>query len=54
MLIMEYAVGGDLHNHLQKNFNNITWEKKLYILQDILQGYLYFLHINYIFYSSMY
>ena len=29
MLIMEYANGGNLHNYLQKNFRNISWENKL-------------------------
>ena len=42
MLIMEYANGGNLHKYLQKNFANITWEKKLYILWRISDGYLYF------------
>ena len=41
MLIMEYANGGNLHNYLQKNFRNITWEQKLDILWDISEGYLY-------------
>ena len=41
MLIMEYANGGNLHNYLQKNFRNITWEKKLRILLTISEGYLY-------------
>ena len=41
MLIMKYANGGDLHNYLQINFTNITWEKKLYILWRISDGYLY-------------
>ena len=41
MLIMDYA-NGDLHNYLQKDFANITWEKKLVILQQVSKGYLYF------------
>ena len=42
MLIMEYANGGNLHNYLQKDFINITWEGKLRILVNISKGYLYF------------
>lgn len=38
MLIMEYANGGNLHNYLQKNFTNITWEMKLKILSYIAKG----------------
>ncbi|RIA91514.1 kinase-like domain-containing protein [Glomus cerebriforme] len=38
MLIMEYANGGNLHNYLQKNFVDITWKKKLYILWKISEG----------------
>jgi hypothetical protein len=38
MLIMEYANGGNLHNYLQENFINITWEMKLNILSDIVMG----------------
>ena len=42
MLIMNYASGGNLHNYLQKNFVDITWDIKLYILWQISDGYLYF------------
>jgi ABC-type transport system involved in multi-copper enzyme maturation permease subunit len=38
MLVMEYASGGDLHNYLQKNFEDITWNKKLYIMWKISEG----------------
>ncbi|GBC39526.2 kinase-like domain-containing protein [Rhizophagus irregularis DAOM 181602=DAOM 197198] len=38
MIIMNYASGGDLHNYLRKNFNDITWDKKLYILWQITEG----------------
>ncbi|GBC06412.1 hypothetical protein RclHR1_06810001 [Rhizophagus clarus] len=38
MLVMNYASGGDLHNYLKKNFTNITWDKKLYILWQIAEG----------------
>ncbi|EXX64005.1 Sps1p [Rhizophagus irregularis DAOM 197198w] len=38
ILIMEYANGGNLHNYLQNNFINITWEEKLRILKKILSG----------------
>jgi serine/threonine protein kinase len=40
MIIMEYANGGNLHNYLQKNFTNISWNQKLYILWKITEGYL--------------
>ena len=40
MFIMKYANGGDLHNYLQKNFTDITWKKKLYILWRISDGYI--------------
>ena len=42
MLVMEYASGGDLHKYLQKNFTEITWNEKLWILRHISEGYLYF------------
>ncbi|RGB27710.1 kinase-like domain-containing protein [Rhizophagus diaphanus] len=38
MIIMQYADGGDLHNYLQNNFKNITWEDKLTILLEISRG----------------
>ena len=39
MLMMDYASGGDLHNYLQSNFTNTTWNKiKLGILWNILDG----------------
>ncbi len=44
MLMMKYANGGDLHNYLQKNFNNITWKEKLDILSRASNGYLYCLY----------
>ncbi|PKC58199.1 hypothetical protein RhiirA1_468358 [Rhizophagus irregularis] len=39
MLVMQYASGGDLHNWLQKEFADITWnKKKLAILWQISEG----------------
>ncbi|GBB90991.1 hypothetical protein RclHR1_18080001 [Rhizophagus clarus] len=39
ILVMQYALGGDLHNYLQKHFTNITWnKKKLSILSQISEG----------------
>ncbi|GBC49770.2 kinase-like domain-containing protein [Rhizophagus irregularis DAOM 181602=DAOM 197198] len=38
MLILNYAEGGNLHDYLQKNFINITWNNKLFILRGILIG----------------
>jgi serine/threonine protein kinase len=49
MLVMNYASGGDLHHYLRKNFTNITWDKKLYILWQIIGGYLsyfYYYHLS--------
>ena len=40
MSVMNY-VDGNLHGYLQNNFKDITWEKKLRILSNILSGYLY-------------
>ena len=38
---MQYASGGDLHNWIQKNFTEITWNKqKLSILWQISKGYI--------------
>ncbi|GBC04710.1 hypothetical protein RclHR1_05820002 [Rhizophagus clarus] len=45
MLIMNYADGGNLHNYLQKNFINITWETKIHILWEISSG-LRYIHKN--------
>ena len=48
MLVMQYASGGNLHNYLQENFTKITWnwnQKKLEILWQISEGYLYLQHI---------
>ena len=44
MLIMEYANEGNLHDYLQKNFVNITWERKIKFLWQISVGYLYLLN----------
>ncbi|EXX69391.1 Bck1p [Rhizophagus irregularis DAOM 197198w] len=38
MLVMKYANGGNLHDYLQNNFANITWEMKLNILLEITMG----------------
>ncbi|CAB5192181.1 unnamed protein product [Rhizophagus irregularis] len=38
MLILNYAEGGNLHDYLQKNFINITWNNKLFILRGISIG----------------
>lgn len=43
MLVMEYANGGNLHEYLQKNFVNITWIDKLIILQNISEGYKFYI-----------
>ena len=49
MIIMQYANGGDLHYYLQNNFFYISWYKKLDILKQISQGYLYFASIYYLY-----
>src|SRR5438034_747166 len=42
MLVMEYANGGNLHNYLQKNFVDITWNEIYgvipYIAPEIFMG----------------
>ena len=38
LLVFEYAKNGDLHNHLSKNFKEITWKYKIWSLHDISQG----------------
>ena len=45
---MQYASGGDLHNWIQKNFTEITWNKqKLFIISILLQiSEGYFILIN--------
>ena len=46
MMVMDYAVRGDLHKYLQNNFANITWNDKLNILYRISIGYLHFIISN--------
>ena len=29
LLVFDYAKNGDLHNHLSKNFKEITWKDKI-------------------------
>ncbi|UZO20547.1 uncharacterized protein OCT59_012970 [Rhizophagus irregularis] len=42
ILVMKYALGGDLHKHLQNNFASITWDEgKLRILYQISKGWTY-------------
>ena len=38
LLVFEYAKNGDLHNHLSKNFKEITWENKIQSLHMISEG----------------
>ena len=38
LLVFEYAENGDLHNHLSKNFNEITWKDKISSLYWISKG----------------
>ena len=45
MMVMDYAVRGDLHKYLQNNFTNITWNNKLKTLQSISEGYLIFIFL---------
>ncbi|GES96370.1 kinase-like domain-containing protein [Rhizophagus clarus] len=48
MLIMKLASGGNLHDYLQKNFKDVTWNNKLYILWQISAG-LHTIHeVNFI------
>ena len=38
LLVFEYAENGDLHNHLSKNFKEITWQDKIRSLYFISRG----------------
>ena len=38
LLIFQYARYGDLHNHLSKNFKEITWQGKIASLLGISLG----------------
>ena len=38
LLVFSYAKNGDLHNHLSKNFKEITWQYKIRSLHWILKG----------------
>ena len=38
LLVFRYAANGDLHNHLSKNFKEITWENKMDSLYYISVG----------------
>ena len=35
MMIMDFAVKGNLRSHLSNNFNNILWKDKIELLQSI-------------------
>ncbi|PKY47874.1 kinase-like protein, partial [Rhizophagus irregularis] len=37
-MVMEYAKDGNLKNHLKNNFNNITWIKRISIINDITKS----------------
>src|SRR5687767_3474628 len=55
MLVMNYASGGDLYNHLRENFKTFAWNKsKLKALWQILNGYVFFLIIFIILYLLIY
>ncbi|RGB22418.1 kinase-like domain-containing protein [Rhizophagus diaphanus] len=43
LLIMQYADGGDLQNHLKNNFKNLTWNDKKKLAFQIADG-LNYLH----------
>ena len=38
LLVFDYAENGDLHNHLSKNFKEITWQNKIQSLFEISIG----------------
>ena len=38
MMVMQYAWKGSLRQHLNNNFNELTWGKKLWILRDTAWG----------------
>ena len=47
MLVMKYADGGSLYDYLQKNFINLTWEKK------VVDPSANFGWVNYVFFFYM-
>src|ERR1700719_4253930 len=38
MMVMDYARNGSLRQHLNNNFNKLTWDYKLNNLRDIADG----------------
>ena len=38
LLVFQHAKYGDLHNYLSKNFKEISWKNKLYLLYCISLG----------------
>src|SRR6266542_4730031 len=38
MMVMEYANNGNLRQRLNKEFNSLGWDEKLYIIRDIIHG----------------
>ncbi|GBB89844.1 hypothetical protein RclHR1_16680003 [Rhizophagus clarus] len=38
MIVLQYAEYGNLRNYLIKNYNELNWEKKIYILYTIANG----------------
>ncbi|CAG8770530.1 9792_t:CDS:2 [Gigaspora margarita] len=38
MIVMDFAQNGDLHNYISKYTHTLCWDKKLYILKDIVFG----------------
>ena len=37
-LVMQYANGGTLRQHLQRNFHQLTWHDKTRIIKEIATG----------------
>src|ERR1043165_8113170 len=44
-MVMQYANNGNLRQHINNNFNSLTWKKKLYYLYNIALG-LKIIHKN--------
>ena len=51
---MQYASGGDLHNYLREKFTELTWnKKKLAILWQISEGYMFYINVFIAFISNL-
>ena len=67
MMVMRYIENGSLRQHLNKSFNSLNWEKKLYNLywiatginhihsnNDVINNYLLWVYFIYIYIYQFY